>query len=253
MLQGDDSHQQEVNKVSFLLYEFWDRPTQAVLQRPPLDALVKPPAHPALAKCLLELGVLPCFPVSTGFPRGLALAIASALLNQPVAWIGARSLAAPLRDFLPTQVDSAIKAAGAHPSLDMLIAPVLAALTKTTLAPASKPAERDYFMAEDGDEDGDDILHPLHSLQQAWLSTTELWLFTVRAERLGFAKLKGPCSTGQVAFLWGVYDAPPEPNDVRALHRLHDSLHTAEYQAGMDWLRANLNSVDYGVWLWARR
>ena len=109
-------------------------------------------------------------------------------------------------------------------------------------------AQLDVDMPPQDKEGSWDELLPL---RKAW-EATEL-LFTVKADRLGFARLKGPCRGGKHALLWAVYRSPPEHDESRALRRLRPSLQTVEYAAGWEWVERNLAEVPYGTWLWVRR
>ena len=229
---------------------FDDRPWQATLQRPPLDALVKRPAHPALARCLLELGVLLSYPVDTTFPSALALTVAAALLHQPVAWIGERSLEGATRTFLVTAVANAMEQAGTHPSLDQLVAPVLAAIAASGSTEEIETEDQLHVVLQP--QKAVDTQCGLLDIRNAWAATSHVYLFTVKADRLGFSRLKGPRAEGRQALLWGVYDSPPEQDEARALHRLHSNLQTVEYVAGWAWVERNLAVVPYGTWLWVR-
>ena len=196
--------------------------------------------------------MLPSFPVDTSFVRGFALALAAILLREPVAWIGNRSVPVLVRDFLVKEVERALLQAGNRPTLDQIAAPVIHALLGT-----EKPlAVQDPLLPpslEDGDQqdlDRPPILDPFRPLRNAWKAL--LIILTVRADRLGFARLRGPLSGGHRVFLWAVYDSPPEQDDVRALHPLHPSLDTPQYRAGLAWVNAQLETVPYGTWLWAK-
>ena len=147
-------------------------------------------------------------------------------------------------------VQKAIQNAGAHPTLDLLVAPALAAIAASDplIAAASGSQPDSEMPPQEVPSAPDELL----DLRRAWVATAQVVLFTVKADRLGFTRLKGPCLGGTQAILWGAYDSPPEHDESRALHRLRHCLHTAEYAAGWDWVQRNLAKVEYGTWLWVR-